>query len=370
MEWTKWRWSFKCHFIFTNSGKLVTVDALDVIQLSEAVSGWKPGFFVICPIFADDSDLPDYVGITDKSYDEHEIKDRVNFIGITYPRNLTEDSATTIAVCPGPIQGKYENALRIAEYVEMNSILGASKFYFYNMSMSREVEHLAKFYESQGLVEIVSWNIDDVLEMSESVIHYYGIMATLNDCFYRATAIDNFKYVILTDFDEIIFPYATETLKEFLENFDSPAYHSLRFSNYFVFGEYPKDFSNVPENAVNKFLYTQAHMTRMRDVTGDYFWWHVRTKTIAKRDYVTEAGNHYTWNSIGATKELFVPHRDAMMYHYREDCLKGHCDQARVNDTFARKFGNELWERVDGVCGKVFEDGKCPIGKINVRVQS
>lgn len=377
MTWTIWRWNFKCHFVFTKTGKMITVDALDVIRLWEAVSGTKPAFFVICPIITDLTDeeiqLPDFVGITDRNYDEHEIQDLVNFLSITYPRNFTTNenrNETTIAVCPGPIQGKFENALRIAEYVEMNRILGASKFYFYNMSMSREVENLAKFYESQGLAEIVSWNIDDVLEMDESVIHYYGIMAALNDCFYRATAIDNFKYVILTDFDEIIFPYTTETLSDFLELYDSPAYHSLTFSNYFVFTEYPKDFSNVPKNAVNKFLYTQAQVTRMKDVTGDIWWWRVRTKCIAKRDYVIEAGNHFAWYGIDNTKEYHVPHRDAMMYHYREDCLVGYCNQARVDDFFARNFENQLWKQVDKICAEVFEDGKCPIGKLNIKIES
>lgn len=342
--------------------------------MHETVSGTKPAFFVVCPIVAysthEEILLPDLVGITDKSYDDEYVERSVNFIAITYPRKFDNKEDTTIAVCPGPIQGKFQNALRIAEYVEINRILGASKFYFYNMSMSDDVRNLAKFYASQGLVEIVSWNIDDVLEMDESIIHYYGIMASLNDCFYRATAVDNFKYVILTDFDEVIFPYKTETISEFLELHDSNEFHSLTISNYFVFAEYPKDLSNVPESAANKFLYTQALTTRMRDVTGDIKWYRVRTKGIAKRDFVTETGNHYSWSGIKGTREKLVSHSDAMMYHYRDHCLVGYCNKPMTVDSFARKFESQLWKNVEEVCGKVFSNGICPIGEITNRIDS
>lgn len=314
--------------------------------------------------------LPDLVGISDKKYDDSYVENSVNYFGITYPRKFNNKQDTTIAVCPGPIQGNFENALRIAEYVEMYKLLGASKFYFYNMSMSKEVEKLAKFYESQGLVETVSWNIDHVLKLDESVIHYYGIMATLNDCFYRATAIDNFKYVILTDFDEIIYPYKTETISELLELHDSNEFHSLTISNYFVFAEFPNDFSNVPETAVNKFLYSQALTTRMRDVTGDVKWYRVRTKGIAKRDFVIETGNHYSWSGVKGTKEKIISHNDAMMYHYRDHCLVGYCNLPMTRDTFARKFASKIWQKVDEICEKVFDNGICPIGEITNRVDS
>lgn len=374
MTWTKWRFSFQCHFKFSD-GNLITVDALKVNELWEAVSGTKPAFFVVCPIVVADArheniTFPIEIGITDKKYDDRDIEELVNFIGITYPRNYNNSDETTIAVCPGPIQGKFENALRIAEYVEINKLLGASKFYFYNMSMSKGVENLAKFYVSQGLAEIVTWNIDDVLEMDESVIHYYGIMATLNDCFYRATAVDNFKYVIVTDFDEIIFPYTTETLTEFLEFYDTPSIHSFTFSNYFVFAEYPKDLTNVPQNAVNKFLYTQALVMRMKAVTGDKKWYRIRTKFIAKRDSVTEVGNHYAWYGTKGTKEYFVSHDDAMMYHYREHCLVGYCGEPTVEDFHARKFATQLFRNVDDVCAKVYKNKECPIGTITSRIDS
>lgn len=354
---------------------MLSVEPLEVIQMKEPHEGTTPAYSIVCPFVAysthDDIKTPDTVGITDKNYDDSDLERFVNFIAITYPREYESSEneyVTSIAVCPGPIQGNFQNALRITEYVEMNRILGASKFYFYNMSMSDEVKSLLKFYESQGLAEIVSWNIDDVLKIDESIIHYYGIMATLNDCFYRATVTDNFKYVLITDFDEIIFPKKTETLTEFLELYDSPAFHSFTFSNYFFFAEYPNDLTNVPKDAVNRFLYTQALLTRLEAATGDSKWYRVRTKFIAKRNSVTEVGNHFVWRNVKGSSEFFVNLNDAVMYHYRENCLNGYCGSNTAEDNFARKFSSEIYKRVDEVCGKVFSNGICPIGEITSRV--
>lgn len=357
--WYKWKWNFNCHFKFSD-GRVLTVKALEVIESNEVHSGKKPAYFISCPFVAYDSHteikFPDLVGISDKNYE-------FNFVGITYPRNALNDSKE-IAVCPGPIQGNYQNALRIAEYVEMNRILGASKFYFYNLSMSKDVEDLIRYYESQEIAEIISWNIGDVLEINENVIHYYGIMATLNDCFYRATIANNYKYVIFTDFDEIIFPYKSESLSEFLEFYDTPQYHSFTFSNNFFFAEFSHDLLNAPKNAVNRFLYTQALIQRTQLDTDDSKFYHVRTKFIAKRDFVIEVGNHFVWKAFKETNEFIVKSDVGNMYHYREPTLSEFKNTPTIKDIFARKFADKLWKNVDNVCKNVYESGNCTMGEI------
>jgi hypothetical protein len=39
------------------------------------------------------------------------------------------------------------------------------------------------------------------------------------------------------------------------------------------------------------------------------------------------------------------------------------CGAKKSNDEHARKFSDELWKNVDGVCKKVYADGKCPLGR-------
>lgn len=358
---------FICNLKFAN-GIVKTTKALSVSQMNEAVWGHYPAFFVVCPFLILRQDntevlLPYSVQIAHNS--NYDPSDR-HYIGITYPKKKSRElHKSSIAVCPGPAQNNFGDALRIAEFVELYKILGVEKFYFYNMSVSDSVNKLFDYYRTENTAEILRWDIDRVMSMDEGTIHYYGIMATLNDCFYRAAVIDNFKYVIIADFDEIILPMKHKTLKEFLSATDHDSIHSFVFRNFFVFAKFFSDFSNVPQEATNKFLYTQAKVIRLKYSSGDYKWFNVRTKIIGKRDKVIEIGNHYVWNAFEGTHEKYIDAKDGYMLHYRGKCIEGqsHCDDETVRDFSVRKYGNKLWQQVDSVCGKIFDDGICPGGE-------
>lgn len=357
---------FRCHLKFPN-GIVKTTKVLSVSQLNEAVWGYYPGFFVVCPfiILTTDSEeiiKPNSVQITHENYEKYITTDKY-FIGITYPnKNFRERNKSAVALCPGPAQNNFGDALRIAEFVELYKLLGIEKFYFYNMSVTSDVDKLFKYYQSVNTIEVLRWDIDRVMNMDEGTIHYYGIMATLNDCFYRATMVDNFKYVMVADFDEIILPIAYKTIPEFLAHQDRDSIHSLVFKNFFVFGKFDSDNSNVPKNSLNKFLYTQAKVVRLKHSTGDYKWNHVRTKLIAKRDKVIEIGNHYVWDALKGSHEQYVDSKDALMLHYRNQCTSD-CLKETVKDFSVRRYGEKLWQRVDEVCGQLFSDGVCPGGE-------
>lgn len=368
MHWRVKKSNILCYYKFSN-GVIIKAKALDVSQMHEPIYGTIPAFFVICPVavqnFNHNVKLPEYIRVTDKDF-QSDFQSEVesdHFVAISYPKfdAQTSNEENSIAICPGPAHNTFSNALRIAEFVEFYKILGVTKFYFYNMSISHDVDKIFKYYESQNIVDVQQWNIADVMNMDEGTIHYYGIMAALNDCFYRATAIDNFKYVIIADFDEIIHPLHThDKLTDFIAAHDNPSFHSLLFSNYFVFVDFPPDFSSTPKNAINKYLYTQSQVIRMKHTTGDHKWFHVRTKLVAKRDVVTEVGNHYIWTALDNTKEFKIDPKDAAMFHYRDDCIKGYCDKETVKDFSMRKYGDELWKAVDATCSVVFSNGICP----------
>lgn len=365
MEW-KLRFKesrFRCHLKYPNGDEKIT-KVLSVSQMNEPVWGYYPAFFVVCPFMSltlENSKIlvPNYVGV---SFKDQNLLGSNHFVNILYPK-IKATNNTSIALCPGPAHSNFSNALRIAEFVEIYKVLGVNKFYFYNMSISPDVSRLFDYYRNEKTAEILNWDIDRVLSMNEGTIHYYGIMATLNDCFYRAAVVDGHKYVIIADYDEIILPMKHDTLKQFLESYDEEAINSLLIRNFFVFGKFDSDYSNVPKNAVNKFLYTQAKITRLMHSTGDYKWFNVRTKLIGKRDKVIEIGNHYVWNALKGTKEHYVDQKDALMLHYRDKCTKDDCNKETVRDVSARRFSSKLWTRIDAVCGKLFTDGVCPTAK-------
>lgn len=346
---------FQCHLKYKSG--VNSTKAEYVHHNSEDHDAKYAVFFILCPII-DKKELPISVGITDKEY-EGDINEIVNFVQISYP-NIDDDDGNNIALCPGPVFSDYNNALRIAEYVEIYKLMGASKFYIYNVSMSQDVAKLFEFYESIGTVEILPWNIADVVQINQSVIHHYGIIACLNDCFYRATNVDKFKYFIHADFDEIIYSYKTDTLTEFLEINDKADFHSFGFLNYFFLLEYGQDFSNIPSDATNKFLFTQAQTTRTNKPMNR----HQRSKYIAKRDSAVSMGNHFVWNGIPGTGENYVNVSLGALHHYRENCkIFDLCKAKTEHNDYARKFGDKLYVNVDKVCKEIYSDGKCPLGK-------
>jgi len=47
-----------------------------------------------------------------------------------------------VGVCIKPLWSKYSKTLEIIEFIELNKLLGVSKFFFYNESISDEVSHI------------------------------------------------------------------------------------------------------------------------------------------------------------------------------------------------------------------------------------
>lgn len=353
--------TFYCHLKYLDD-MVLTIKAISD-EINEAHDGHKTAGFILCPIIGkpeDHVELPISVGVS-LNETQGDVNDFVNFIDISYERFYEDNKERNIAVCPGPVFKNFNNALRVAEFVEMYKILGATKFYIYDSSICEEVKKLMDFYVSEGSVEILKWNLEDFMELNEENIYYNGIIAALNDCFYHATFVDDFKYFIHSDFDEIIFPYEFNNLTEFLKVHDDPQFNSFNFFNFFFFS-FQRDFANVPENSVNKFLYTQSQILRLQDADKH----HERSKYIAKANSVFEVGNHFMWSTARNTQEFTVNISLGALHHYRDKCLTNtmnYCEYPTEKENYARKFSETLWENVDKVC-EIFENGICPMGYV------
>ncbi|KAM4054219.1 beta-1,4-galactosyltransferase galt-1-like [Anomaloglossus baeobatrachus] len=136
--------------------------------------------------------------------------DVVMFKVRNHPPQLRTDNFT---VCISALFGQYNNVLQMIQGIEMYRLLGASRVTIYNNSCSPAVDKVLRYYQEQGIVEVVPWPIDHHLQTSSdwhytaglnSQIGYYGQTAALNDCIYRNMY--RSKYVLLNDIDEIILP--------------------------------------------------------------------------------------------------------------------------------------------------------------------
>ncbi|KAJ8386700.1 hypothetical protein AAFF_G00166490 [Aldrovandia affinis] len=116
------------------------------------------------------------------------------------------------SVCISTLFGNYSNILQFVQSMEMYRILGAEKVFVYKTDCSPLLQKFLDHYSSQGLLEVVAWDVGRHLRMSNSYkpslgpgdLHYHGQIAALNDCIYRNMA--SSTYVVLLDMDEVIVP--------------------------------------------------------------------------------------------------------------------------------------------------------------------
>lgn len=146
---------------------------------------------------------------------------------------------------------KFANVLRIVEFVEIYKILGATQFYFYNRSITSDVDKILRYYQNNENVQVNNWNISNnilhnfalqnlifiaFIDYSSKELEYEAISACYHDCYFRASIVENFKYIVLVDIDEIIVPIVKgiDNLLDFLHKIDDKATNSFNFQNVFL----------------------------------------------------------------------------------------------------------------------------------------
>ncbi|KAM3594053.1 uncharacterized protein V6R79_001442 [Siganus canaliculatus] len=130
----------------------------------------------------------------------------------------SEEKMFDFTVCVSNLFGDYNNVLQFAQTLEMYRLLGVNRVVIYNTSCGQELDRLLQSYIQEGFVEMVPWPIDKHLNPSTGWlfsryggdVHYYGQLATLNECIYRS--MERSRYVLLNDIDEIIMPYQYDNL--------------------------------------------------------------------------------------------------------------------------------------------------------------
>jgi len=267
--------------------------------------------------------------------------------GIHGPSNTSN-----IGVCVKPIHFKYNKTLELLQFIELNMILGVTRFTLYNDTMSEEVNCLLSHYIKEGVVEVLPWKLD---MDSQKEIRTEGLFAALNDCLYRN--MNSFKYLMLIDMDELIIPYQNLTLVEMLNDLGtrnliqagkpiSPSQvSSYSFQNAFFYLQWPDDptfLTNPPLTALLKTRRRQKlHPPKQR------------SKYICLPSAVKEAGNHFIWE-FHRGKTLNVPASYGFLHHYRvcefggDDCVKNDfVEDVRIPTIYGLTLLTKVKERMD-----------------------
>ena len=271
-------------------------------------------------------------------------------------------NSSDVGVCVKPIHFDYDKTLELIEFLEMNKILGVTKFTLYNDTMSPEVSCVLRHYIAEGGVVVLPWKLNMI---SQKEIRTEGLFAALNDCLYRN--MNDFRYLMLIDFDEFVIPHMNDTLPEMLQFLDQQKIvvggrrinpkktSSYSFQNSFFYLQFPDD-----EESRNWPALRILRKTRRKEKFNPQ---KQRSKYICVPRNVKEAGNHFIWEYSEGVN-VNVPTSIGFLHHYRvcefggDDCV--HTDN-RVDRTVYR-YRDLLVKNVEKVVQKLSDS--CQLDKL------
>ena len=258
------------------------------------------------------------------------------------------------SVCTTPLNYGYNRAHELVEWIELNRILGAEFFTFYNYTSGPAVDAVLNFYRKRGVVEVIPWRlpmgVDTWPKRNTPVeIHYFGQLASSNDCLRRNREITNYLAVI--DLDEFIIPRG-EGVKTWTDMMKGlPNNGAYFFCNTFFRKEWNNtnvNFSNK-EDAVRLKLTTLLKLDRESKIAPHSS----RSKYIVKPKAVEVLGIHNIWRMSDKHKHYNVPNTAGLLHHYRnwENPFE---KVARTTDKIVLdKFGPVLMDTVSQVWRKL-----------------
>lgn len=255
-------------------------------------------------------------------------------------------------VCVTPFNFNYSRAYELVEMIELNRILGANHFVFYNYSINKNVERVLDYYKTKGIVEVLTWNlpmkVDTWPPRKEPVeIHYFAQLGALNDCLLR-----NFiksKYLVYTDLDEFIIPRKGKSWREMLSNL--PANQAAyTFRNVFFRKEWADtNLTFAGRDLAEKYKsVTLLKLKRESKILSKT----QRAKYIINPKYIDTVGIHNIWRFKPGKSNHYVDPSIGLLNHYRS-WEQPNDSVARMDDQQTLIYKDELLERLKDTWSKL-----------------
>ncbi|KAL5022866.1 hypothetical protein ScPMuIL_002021 [Solemya velum] len=257
-----------------------------------------------------------------KPYAVSLVAGKCNYTASVIPVLYNNEDMRNFTVCVTPFNYRYAKAYQLIEFIEMNRILGADKIIFYNYSTNYNIDHILKWYSEKNLVHVVSWhlpmNVDRWPKTKDIVeVHYFGQLASLNDCLYRNLHVS--KFLVYEDLDEFIVPKTYDNWTSLLNTVDRLSsgrdIGTYIFRNTFFRGEWAdtdieysgKSFAKKYKSVVLLKLEREKKILPARQ----------RSKYIIQPTKVETVGIHATWRHRSGYNSYTVPFNVALLHHYR-----------------------------------------------------
>ncbi|KAK3085396.1 hypothetical protein FSP39_002722 [Pinctada imbricata] len=204
--------------------------------------------------------------------------------------------------------------------IELNRILGANYFFFYNYSASPNIDKVLEHYSNRGLVKVIQWRLPfpvTIVNMTTEEIHYYGQLAVINDCVYRNKGASSF--VVNQDIDEFIIPRKQNNWSSMINTLPTKRQNFMFRSAFFR-----KDWSDVNQSDLSSEdrLLAERYMsvTILKQVREDVvFPAYTRSKWMARPECIEVAGVHniHIRKNVVKCKTYVLLLAEGLLHHYR-----------------------------------------------------
>lgn len=263
--------------------------------------------------------------------------------------NTLEGKKEDFAVCVKTLYNTNDNFRhRFVEWIELISLLGANKIFFYRSELPPNIENVLKLYVEKGLAEVSNYSNPDVplnqIE-TENTLNLPQEVIPWNDCLYRN--LYRYKYVVVLDQDEVIVPKTNGTWKDLINVLEQESLtsnneisSSFRFTNvYFMDDMLNSNLKSMKKKEGNLKKGKKEKNDDLRDIIAIPKYMHItrhvfRTKTSLGYDTMHSKSIHNTDRVVSVHSHLAITCLECMCYthmvgkeiaqlqHYRETCQR------------------------------------------------
>uniref|UniRef100_A0A914CXE7 Glycosyltransferase family 92 protein n=1 Tax=Acrobeloides nanus TaxID=290746 RepID=A0A914CXE7_9BILA len=226
----------------------------------------------------------------------------------------TKPRESGLSVCVAPLYW-FSNWPRLIEFIEIWRVLGASKFYFYYQSVTREVYEIFKEYEKLGIVEAMKAEVMPTDKESgfnpDSWLFRIGDRLFQNDCLMRAKT----KFAPYVDVDEMLIPQNNQTLLEFLEAEAKANPDAGAFGFNHAGLQFDAEKMGHLKDSKADFDWRKLDHEWLKTAQWGNQW--AMGKAVSMPDRVDLISIHYIARAQFPYKQIDVPHTKGVYYHSR-----------------------------------------------------
>jgi len=292
------------------------------------------------------------------------------FLPIAPPETSSSESRKDFAVCVKGLDFVIRDmSVRIAEWLELNLILGADKFFVYVYSVHPNLKRVLEYYSSKGVLEIIPLSLPGKQPNKPKQRSRYlktklwqkrrDELVPYNDCYYRN--LYSHRFVLPVDVDEVIVPVRTSTWKAMFQELfaEDPhlldKYSSFSVRNAYFFDDFPtNDLQDIP-----KYHHILRHTVRSANFSPGL----ESVKSFVSTDGALTVFNHYTLRILrpSVARNLVLGVDVAQMNHYRDSCSSNTAPDCLDNflkfkkkDTLVLRYAKELAKTLASVLNTLY----------------